>query len=79
MNKAEELSLEEKVERIRRKRQRDTDHTHIRQILNSVFLLFAAIGLAMYFLTDRNHTYALVVIGVGMILKIVEFYIRFVL
>lgn len=79
MSVAEELSLEEQVERIRRKRQRNTEHTRIRLILNTVFLLLAAIGLLMYFLNDNNHTLALVVIGVGMLLKIVEFFIRFVL
>ena len=79
MSKTEELTLEEQVERIRRKRQSKSDHTRIRQILNSVFLLMAAIGLVMYFWNDSNHTYALIVIGVGMLLKIVEFFIRFVL
>jgi Flp pilus assembly protein TadB len=79
MSKAEEISLEEQVERIRRKRQRYADHTRIRQILNSVFLLLAAIGLVLYFLNDSYHIYALVIIGVGMLLKIVEFFIRFVL
>ncbi|MBR4644838.1 MAG: hypothetical protein IKO73_06760 [Bacteroidaceae bacterium] len=79
MSNAEELSLEEQVERIRRKRQRNTDHERIRLILNSVFLLLAAIGLVMYFWNDSNHTYALAVIAVGMLLKIVEFFIRFVL
>ena len=79
MSKAEELSLEEQVERIRRRRQKDVSHTKIRQILNSLFLLLAIIGLAMYFLNDNNPTDALIVIGVGMLLKIVEFFIRFVL
>jgi len=79
MSEAKELSLEKQVERIRRKRQHSADHTRIRTILNSIFLLLAAIGLVMYFLNDNNHTYALIVIGVGMLLKIVEFFIRFVL
>jgi hypothetical protein len=79
MSKAEELSLEEQVERIRRKRQRSADHTRLRLILNSAFMLLAAIGLVMYFWNDNNHTYALIVIGAGMLLKIVEFFIRFVL
>ena len=79
MSEAEELSLEEQVERLRKKRKRQTDHTRIRLILNTAFLLLAAIGLAMYFWNDSNHIYALVVIGVGMLLKIVEFSIRFVL
>lgn len=79
MSKTEELTLEEQVERIRRKRQRKADHTRIRQILNSVFLLLAAIGLVVYFWDNTHHVYALVIIGIGMLLKIVEFFIRFVL
>ena len=79
MSKTEELTLEEQVEQIRRKRQGKTDHARIRQILNSLFMLLAAIGLVMYFLSDSYHIYALTVIGIGMVLKIVEFFIRFVL
>ncbi len=79
MSKTEELTLEEQVEQIRRKRQGKTDHARIRQILNSLFMLLAAIGLVMYFLNDSYHIYALAVIGIGMVLKIVEFFIRFVL
>lgn len=79
MSKVEELTLEEQVERIRHKRKRQSDHTRIRQILNSVFLLLAAVGLVMYFWDNNHHSYALAVIAVGMLLKIVEFFIRFVL
>ena len=79
MSKSEELTLEEQVERIRRKRQSKADHTRIRQTLNSVFLLLAAIGLVVYFWDNTHHVYALVIIGIGMLLKIVEFFIRFVL
>lgn len=57
----------------------NADHTRIRQILNSVFLLLAAIGLIVYFWDDTHHTYALAIIAVGMLLKIAEFFIRFVL
>ena len=74
-----ELTLEEQVERIRHRRQRKNDHAQIRQILNSVFLLLAAIGMIIYFLDENYHIFALAVIGVGMLLKIVEFFIRFVL
>lgn len=79
MSKTEELTLEEQVERIRRKRQSKADHTHIRQILNTVFLILAAIGLIVYFADDTHHQYALAIIGIGMLLKIVELFIRFML
>lgn len=79
MSKSEELTLEEQVERIRRKRQSKGDLTRVRLILNTVFLLLAVVGLVVYFWNDANHIYALVIIGVGMLLKIVEFFIRFVL
>ena len=72
----EELSLEEQVERIRKKRERHFDNTKARMGLNTLFLILAAIGLAMYFFGGDNHVPALIVIGTGMVLKVVEFILR---
>lgn len=74
--KPEELSLEEQVERIRRKRTKQYDNMTARNVLNTLFLILAAIGLAMYFFGGDNHVPALIVIGVGMVLKVVEFILR---
>ena len=79
MSKTEELTLEEQVERIRRKRQNRADYTQVRLVLNTAFLILAAIGLVVYFLDDSHHISALVIIGIGMLLKMVEFFIRFIL
>ena len=75
--KQEELSLEEQVARIRRKRQRHTDPRKVRAALNAAFLLLAAIGLGIYFSAESRHVTGLTVIGVGMILKVAEFIMRF--
>lgn len=72
----EELSLEEQVERIRRKRAGQHDNTKIRMVLNTLFLVLAAIGLAMYFFSGENHMPALIVIAVGMAFKVIEFIMR---
>lgn len=72
----EELSLEEQVERIRRKRSGQHDNTKIRMVLNTLFLVLAAIGLAMYFFGGENHMPALIVIAVGMAFKVIEFIMR---
>ncbi|MCH5168629.1 MAG: hypothetical protein J1F27_03225 [Prevotellaceae bacterium] len=73
----EELSLEEQVERIRRKRQaRNHDYTRPRMVLNTLFLALAAVGLGMYFFGGNNHVPALLVIAAGMVLKVVEFILR---
>ena len=72
----EELSLEEQVERIRRKRNRHFDNEKIRMVLNTLFLILAAIGLVMYFLDEEKHVAAWIVIGIGMMLKVVEFILR---
>lgn len=72
----EELSLEEQVERIRRKRAGQHDNTNIRMVLNTLFLVLAAIGLAMYFFGGENHMPALIVIAVGMAFKVIEFIMR---
>lgn len=74
--KQEELSLEEQVERIRKKRAKQFDKTKIKTALNVLFLLLAAIGLAMYFFFDTNHVTALLVIALGMLFKVIEFILR---
>lgn len=74
--KPEELSLEEQVERIRKKRAKGHDSTQAKAILNVLFLILAAIGLAMYFFGGENHVPALIVIAVGMLFKVIEFVLR---
>lgn len=74
--KQEELSLEEQVERIRKKRAKQFDKTKIKTVLNVLFLLLAAIGLAMYFFFDTNNVTALLVIALGMLFKVIEFILR---
>jgi hypothetical protein len=72
----EEISLEEQVERIRRKRARRYDSSNARTVLNTLFLVLAAIGLALYFFGGENHVPALLVIAAGMLFKVVEFILR---
>ena len=74
--KNEELSLEEQVERIRKKRAGQHDSTRVRTVLNTLFLILAAVGLAMYFFGGENHVPALIVIAVGMAFKVIEFILR---
>lgn len=76
--KDEELSQEELLERIRRKRARVGQADDIRKYLNIAFLVLAGIGLVWYYTTDTHKIPALAVIGVGMVLKIVEFVLRFI-
>ncbi|MBR1682022.1 MAG: hypothetical protein IJ767_05670 [Bacteroidaceae bacterium] len=51
----------------------------VRNILNTVFLLLALVGVVLYFALPAHHVAGLVVIGVAMIIKTVEFFIRFML
>lgn len=74
--KQEELSLEEQVERIRRKRAKQFDNTKIRMVFNVLFLILAVVGLCMYFFGSENHVPALIVIAVGMVFKVIEFILR---
>ena len=74
--KQEELSLEEQVERIRRKRTKRFDSTKVRMVLNTLFLVTAVVGLCMYFFGSENHVPALIVIAVGMAFKVIEFIMR---
>ncbi|MGN0234470.1 MAG: hypothetical protein ACI4B5_08635 [Bacteroidaceae bacterium] len=72
-----ERNREEELERIRRKRRRFSDHQGLRQALNTIFLLLAVVGLVLYFCSDNYHLAALAVIGMGMLFKVGEFFIRF--
>ena len=49
----------------------------VRNILNTVFLLLALIGVVVYFAFPAHHIIGIVVIGIAMIIKVVEFFIRF--
>ena len=49
----------------------------VRNTLNTVFMLLALVGLVLYFAVPAHHIIGLVIIGVAMINKIVEFFIRF--
>ena len=46
-----------------------------RAILNAIFLLLAMAGVLLYFTV--GHLVGLIVIGVALVVKIVEFFIRF--
>lgn len=77
MQNDRQLDREKELERIRRKRRRYSSHQGVRQALNMVFLLLAAVGLVLYFASDSHHTAALAIIGAGMLFKVGEFFIRF--
>lgn len=49
----------------------------IRNILNTLFMILAIIGIILYFCYPHHHIYGMVVIAIGMVLKIAEFFIRF--
>lgn len=49
----------------------------IRNILNTVFMLLALIGIIAYFAFPAHHLIGLVIVGVAMIVKVAEFFIRF--
>lgn len=53
------------------------DRDNVRAILNTLFMILAIIGLILYFCYPSHHIYGLAVIAVGMVLKIAEFFIRF--
>lgn len=76
-SKDEELSLEEQVARIRAKRSKGSRFQKAREVLNTVFLILAAIGVVWYFCTDENKLLALGVVALAMLLKVIEFILRF--
>lgn len=51
------------------------NYSDLRNTLNAVFLLLALIGVIVYF--SASHLIGMIIIGVGMLVKTVEFFIRF--
>ena len=49
----------------------------VRNILNTVFMLMALIGVVVYFAIPAHHVVGLAIIAVALVVKIVEFFIRF--
>lgn len=49
----------------------------IRNILNTVFMLLALVGMVVYFAFPAHHIIGLVIIGIALIIKVAEFFIRF--
>ena len=66
------------LERIRNKRvHKSGDYATLRTWLNALFLLLAIIGIGLYFYFPERHIIGWSVIGAGMVLKVIEFFIRF--
>ncbi len=49
----------------------------VRNILNTVFMLLALIGVVVYFAVPAHHIIGIVIVGVAMVVKVAEFFIRF--
>ena len=67
---------EKEIMRIRNKRNRKFDTERIRKILNIAFLIVAAIGCVLYFVVPENQIPGMAVIAAGMILKVIEIFMR---
>ena len=65
------------LERIRGKRDRHINTDAIRLVLNILFLLLALAGIIFYFFVPEQRILGWLLIGIGMILKIIEFLLRF--
>ena len=49
----------------------------VRNALNTVFMLLALVGVIVYFAMPAHHVVGLAIIGVALVVKIIEFFIRF--
>lgn len=65
------------LERIRRKRSGNMDTAKVRQLLNIAFLVLALVGIVLYFYLPDRHIIGWSLIAAGMVLKVIEFFIRF--
>ncbi len=66
------------LERVRSKRHRGYNTGMIRKVLNIIFLLLAAIGFTLYCVRDYRGV-GIIIIVIGMVVKIIEFFVRFML
>lgn len=71
--------LEEELAQIRARRKKGLDRDKLRQILNISFLVLAAIGLYLFYFVypEGQRMPALYTIGAALVLKIIEFVLRF--
>ncbi len=80
MNREEiEKLLEESGRKGRKEHHRGLSRDKIRNLLNMLFLAGAAIGIILYFALPESRFTGLSVIGIAMLLKIIEFFLRFML
>ena len=49
----------------------------VRKVLNVLFLVLALVGIVLYFSKPDQHVYGMTIIAIGMVVKIAEFFIRF--
>lgn len=78
-NEERERIIEEALAQAHGKRKLSLSREQIRRVLNALFLIGATIGLVVYFALPLYSVYGLCIIFVAMLLKMVEFFIRFML
>ncbi len=77
MNREELEKLLEEAGNNARSGNKGPSRETVRKFLNVTFLLLAVAGLVIYFLVPDARITGLAVIGAGMFLKVIEFFIRF--
>lgn len=79
MEDAEKMLEEQQreLERIRNRRNGKMNTESLRKTLNFIFLVLALAGIVLYFYFPAHHVYGLAVIALGMIVKVIEFFVRF--
>lgn len=77
MNREEIEKLIEEVSREAGGKRKGPSIDAVRKVLNVVFMLLAIVGLVFYFVYPENRVVGLGIIGVGMVFKVVEFFLRF--
>ena len=77
MNREEIEKLIEETARKERSKRGGVTVDKARGVLNAGFLACAVAGLILYFAMPENHWIGIIVIGAGMFLKVIEFFLRF--
>ncbi len=68
---------QEELERIRKHRSTLSNKEGLRTTLNTLFMVLALVGVVLYFWMPDRHVVGMAIIAVGMVLKVAEFFVRF--
>lgn len=79
MNREEIERIIDEAAQNERNKKKSINTDTVRTWLNALFLIAAVVGLVLYFAWPEKHIVGMAIVGGSMLLKVVEFMLRFLL